>query len=232
MAEALGISLDPSFIAYISIGGRHAQYLWRLLNGLKIPHITLLDFDLGRYGGGTGRIKNALTWLTELSSVYMPQVPVQLPTTAPTDRPATATDVVDNTALSAGTLDDWVKCLRPQNIFYSSPLDLDMMMMTAFPAAYVTDSAFDPAADKVKLAASVFGDGGKGNAVLNPVGINYTDKEIFKYKALFKSSSKPGSHFRAFAKLTIEQLKAGCPEPLKALVNRANELIASRKGAV
>jgi putative ATP-dependent endonuclease of OLD family len=230
MAEALGTSLDPSFIAYVSIGGRHAQHLWRLLNGLKIPHITLLDFDFGRHGGGMGRIKNAVTWLNELDPACAPQIPVEPPTTPPTYRPATALDVIDNTALAETTLEDWVKWLRHKNIFYSSPLDLDMMMMTAFPAAYTTDSVLDPAADKVKLAASVFGDSGKGNAELNPVGINFTEAEIHKYKALFKASSKPGSHLLAFGKLTSDQLGAGCPEPLKALIERANQLIASEKG--
>jgi len=233
MAEALGASLDPSFVAYVSIGGRHAQHLWRLLNGLKIPHITLLDFDLGRHGGGLGRIKNALTWLNELGSAYAPQITVSPPTNPPTVKPATAADVGDNTELTTANFDGWVRCLRTQNILYSSPLDLDMMMMTAFPAAYVADLPSTASAeDKVKWAASVFGGSGKGNAELNLVGLGLTDEEIYKYKTLFKSSSKPGSHLIAFGKLTLEQLKAGCPEPLKALVDRANELIASGKGAV
>ncbi len=227
MAEALGTSLDPSFIAYVSIGGRHAQHLWRLLNGLQIPHITLIDFDLGRHNGGTGRIKNAVTWLTDLGAAYIPQIPVAPPTTPPTLRAATTADIPDNAGLSPATFDGWVEWLRHKDIFYSSPLDLDMMMMTAFPAAYVT-SLLDPAADKVKLAASVFGEQGKGNAELNIVGVNFTDQELWSYKALFKSSSKPGSHLEAFGNLTKAQLQAWCPEPLKALIERADYLIAQK----
>lgn len=227
MAEALGSSLDPSFIAYVSIGGRHAHHLWRLLNGLQIPHITLLDFDFGRHAGGTGRIKNAVTWLNELDRSYAPQIEVKPPTIPPTNRAATKADVVDNAALTAGSFDGWVKWLRTQNIFYSSPLDLDMMMMTAFPAAYVT-APLDPAADKGKLAESVFGEHGKGNAELNAVGLNYTDTELWKYKTLFKSTSKPGSHLEAFGNLTNSELRAGCPEPLKALIERAGFLIAQK----
>ena len=227
MAEALGTSLDPSFIAYVSIGGRHAQHLWRLLNGLQIPHITLIDFDLSRHNGGTGRIKNAVTWLTDLGAAYIPQIPVAPPTTPPTFRAATTADIPDNSGLLPSTFDGWVKWLRHKDIFYSSPLDLDMMMMTAFPAAYVT-APLDPAADKVKLAASVFGEHGKGNAELNVVGVNYTDQELWSYKALFKSSSKPGSHLEAFGNLTKAQLQAGCPEPLKALIERAGYLIAQK----
>ena len=233
MAEALGTSLDPSFIAYVSIGGRHAQHLWRLLNGLSIPHITLLDLDFGRYGGGMGRIRNAVTWLTELGTKFIPQLVLQPPTAPPVHVNAVATDLPDNTKLDGKNFDNWVKWLRSSNIFYSSPLDLDMMMLKAFPAAYVPDTTFDATKVDKKVKKSVFGDSGKGNTELKRVKLAFDDEELFKYKALFKSSSKPGSHLVAFGKLDQATLKSGCPEPLRALINRANALIAptATKGA-
>lgn len=230
MAEALGTSLDPSFIAYVSIGGRHAQHLWRLLNGLKIPHITLLDYDLGRHGGGNGRIRNAITWLSDLGSEYAPKTKVRPPTNPSTYRPVVAADIVDNAALTGSNYELWVRLLRSKNIFYSSPVDLDMMMMCAFPAAYTPDTILDSGYDPAKLADSVFGESGKGNAELSKIGIAYTDQQMFTYKVLFKSSSKPGSHLLAFGKLTSDQLRAGCPEPLRALIDRAKDLIAPSKG--
>lgn len=122
MAEALGISLDPSFIAYVSIGGRHAQHLWRLLNGLQIPHITLLDLDLGRHGGGMGRLRNAVTWLTALGPAFIPQLVEQPPANPPVIVNATAASVPNNDMLNAKNFDLWVEWLRAYNIFYSSPL--------------------------------------------------------------------------------------------------------------
>ena len=226
MAEALGTSLDPSFIAYVSIGGRHAQHLWRLLNGLSIPHITLLDLDLGRYGGGMGRLKNAVTWLTALGSSFIPQLVQQPVATPPVFFPATAAGLPDNTGLSAANFDTWVKWLRANNIFYSSPLDLDMMMLKAFPDAYLADPPYDASADNTKLPKAVFGESGKGNAELTPVGQEISEEELFKYNALFKSKSKPGSHLAAFSKVTNERLKAACPEPLAALIDHAKMLIA------
>lgn len=230
MADALGTSLDPSFIAYVSIGGRHAQHLWRLFNGLAIPHITLLDLDLGRYGGGMGRIKNAVTWLTALGPAFVPKLEQQPPTTPPAYVPATVAGMPDNTGLTAANFDIWVKWLRANNIFYSSPLDLDMMMLKAFPEAYVTDPAYDPTADNSKLPKAVFGDSGKGNPELTPVGQEISDEQLFKYNQLFKSKSKPGSHLVSFAKLTKERLKEACPEPLAALIDRAKSLIAPSAG--
>lgn len=230
IAEALGTSLDPSFIGYVSIGGRHAQHLWKLLNGLSIPHLTLIDLDLGRYAGGMGRIRNAVAWLTALGPQFVPQLETQPPTMPPSYVPATAAAIPDNAELTPSNFDLWVKWLRVYNIFYSSPLDLDMLMLKAFPEAYASDTAFDPTADMAKLAKSVFGDSGRGNTELSAIGLGFTDEELFHYKSLFKSSSKPGSHLIAFGKLTEARLKAGCPEPLKALIERANALIAPTGG--
>lgn len=224
MAEALGTSLDPSFIAYVSIGGRHAQHLWRLLNGLSIPHITLLDLDFGRHGGGMGRIKNAVQWLTELGPAFIPKL--ETATNPPTTVDAVATRLPDNEVLATRfTL--WTHWLRGNNIFYSSPLDLDMMMLKSFPKAYQPDLAFDATkVVKTKLKKSVFGDKGKGNTELKKAKLAFTDEDLYNYKTLFKSASKPGSHLTAFGKLDNEALRRNCPEPLKALIERAQKLIA------
>lgn len=204
VADALGVSLDPSFIAYVSIGGRHAQHLWRLLNGLQIPHITLLDFDLGRHGGGMGRLKNMVQWLEALGTKVLEPAPT----------------------LNATSYAEWLNLPRANNVFYSDPVDLDMMMMQAFPEAYVPETAYDATKDEPdKTAKAVFGDKGPGVSELTAVGKSATPQELHNYKALFKSGSKPGSHLLAFAKIKREDLEEKCPEPLRALVNRAEKLI-------
>lgn len=212
VAEALGVSLDPSFIAYVSIGGRHAQHLWKLLMGLEIPHITLLDFDLGRYGGGTGRIKNAVSWMKDAGFTFNPD---------PT--------VPENDKLDSEQYNNWVKWLRPNNVIYSAPLDLDMMMLQAFPEAYTPEKTYAEAKpDTDKISKSVFGDSGPGNSELELVGLKFTDEELYAYKTLFKSASKPGSHLVAFGKLDDVTIKANCPEPLRILVDTARILISAR----
>ncbi len=223
VADALGVSLDPSFIAYVSIGGRHAQHLWKLLNGLQIPHITLLDFDLGRYGGGMGRLKNMVQWLTALGVGYVPKLEN---VTTKVLKPAVVASMPNNSALDATSYPNWLNWPRANNIFYSDPVDLDMMMMQAFPEAYAPETAYDATKDDpAKTAKAVFGDNGPGVPELTAVGKSATPQELHNYKALFKSGSKPGSHLLAFAKIKPEDLKAKCPEPLRALVKRAEELI-------
>ena len=58
LAEALDLLIDPAFVAIVPLGGRHVQHFWRLLSHLGIPYATLLDLDLGRAGGGFGRVEN------------------------------------------------------------------------------------------------------------------------------------------------------------------------------
>ena len=63
LAEALDLLIDPAFVAIVPLGGRHVHHFWRLLSDLGIPYATLLDLDLGREGGGFGRIETAIrTW--------------------------------------------------------------------------------------------------------------------------------------------------------------------------
>jgi putative ATP-dependent endonuclease of the OLD family len=63
LAQAEGLLIDPAFVAIVPLGGRHVQHFWRLLNGLGIPHATLRDLDIGRKGGGFGRVKTAIEQL-------------------------------------------------------------------------------------------------------------------------------------------------------------------------
>ncbi|RUU06347.1 hypothetical protein EOD23_14145 [Mesorhizobium sp. USDA-HM6] len=232
LAEAFGASLDPSFIAYVSIGGRHAQHLWRLLNGLDIPHLTLLDFDLGRHGGGTGRLKNAVSWLTALGPQY---VPTYVSTAdGATVIPATVEGIPGNEALTTQDYDAWVQWLRKWNIFYSAPVDLDMMMLQAFPSAYTSDQIYTAECydeeKRKKLMEAVFGEKGKALPEIETSGNKISEEQVHIYRALFKSSSKPGSHLLAFSRLSKTELKNGCPEPLGALIERAKSLVAEASG--
>lgn len=211
VAEALGVSLDPSFIAFVPIGGRHAQHLWRLVSGLGIPCLTLLDLDLGRHNGGMGRIRNAVTWLNDAG--YPTDATIEIP---------------NNNELAPHTVEGWTKLLRSHGVFYSTYLDLDMMMIKAFPAAYEPNIQIPPAFSegvKAKITQSVFGDSGPGNEDLDRIGAAFTDQELFTYKNLFKSRSKPASHYKALGSLDTVTIAENCPEPLRALIETARTIL-------
>lgn len=209
IAKAFGITLDPSFVAFVPIGGRHAQHLWKLVNGLGIPCLTLLDFDLGRHNAGMGRVKNAVTWLTGAGHTFDPAIAIP-----------------KNEQLTPEIADSWVKWLREYRVYYSSYLDLDMMMIKAFPEEYVPNRAFDATKDDPdKIAKVVFGDSGLGHDDLNRINTTFSNDELFTYKNLFKSRSKPASHYKAIAALNDEKIRLNCPEPLKALIDEAQKIL-------
>lgn len=60
---ASDILLDDFNISVVPLGGRHVNHMWKLLNDLSIPHVTLLDLDRERNGGAWGRIKYVLDQL-------------------------------------------------------------------------------------------------------------------------------------------------------------------------
>lgn len=209
LAEALGVTLDPSFVAFVPIGGRHAQHLWKVVVGLNIPCLTLLDFDLGRHNGGMGRVRNAVGWLTDVG--WPPNLAPPLP---------------ENDTLTPDVVLGWVQWLRHRNIFYSAYLDLDMMMIKAFPDAYVASKPYNAENENhAAISKSVFGKSGLGNEELNRIGAPFTTEELYTYKKLFKSRSKPASHYKALAALDKEALVANCPEPLRALIEAAKAIL-------
>ncbi|MGC1478877.1 MAG: TOPRIM nucleotidyl transferase/hydrolase domain-containing protein, partial [Chthoniobacterales bacterium] len=135
LATAMGLPLDLRFVSVVPLGGRHVNHFWRLLHDLGIPHITLLDLDRERGGGGWGRIQYAIEQL----NVFSPGLG-SLALTGPggghnltPDELAAMgdRDVSDDEEMSA-----WMTHLEAFGIFFSSPLDLDFLMLRAFPAEY------------------------------------------------------------------------------------------------
>jgi energy-coupling factor transporter ATP-binding protein EcfA2 len=68
IAGCLELSLDPSMISVVPLGGRHVNHFWRLLSDLRIPYVTLLDLDRERAGAGWGRIKYVCKQLLDIGA--------------------------------------------------------------------------------------------------------------------------------------------------------------------
>src|SRR5690606_20855278 len=117
--EASGDPLDVAFISVVPLGGRHVHHFWRLLDGLKIPYITVLDLDKGRKGGGEARIH---TVMEELAKMYGRDVLQEVAMVKAADRDKWAEEVL--------------RILEEYNVFFMKPLDLDWAMLQAFPDAY------------------------------------------------------------------------------------------------
>jgi putative ATP-dependent endonuclease of OLD family len=194
VAKALGVDLDPSFIAFAPLGGRHVNHFWRLLSYLNIPFLTLLDFDLGRHGAGPLRLKYVYDELGAIGDVETPDWVKGDPDTA----------AYWNSRKAVG-IRRWREWLAERGVFFSYPLDLDMMMVRAFPEAFGVDGA-DVPEDADALETSVFGKGAglKAYEEKAPEDDQPTVEELVTYDMLFKKRGKPGSHLKALARHSID----------------------------
>lgn len=212
IAEALGVVVDRSFVALVPLGGRHVNHLWRLLSDLSIPFATLLDFDLGRSGGGWGRIKSACDQLLSIGTPSHSLFGDALHADGPSHN-LDAFDARDPTDEEG--IQSWLTKLRELGVFFSYPLDLDYMLLRAFPEAYKElDDGMKGPSPHGDPRATVLGDEGQPELY----GGDH-DEAMRWYRYLFVGRSKPSTHLRVMSRIGREQLSANCPEVLSLIVH-------------
>ena len=234
---------DVSGISFVPLGGRHVNHFWRLLNDLQIPHITLLDLDRERTGGGWGRIKYALNQLIENGI----------------DRDALLT--IDGTTLSADDLEHmlswdnsdhaamqkWLDKLEAYHVYFSAPLDIDFMMLESFGSEYkgildrgegpiykksvngtnmqvavrsVEDDATPPSEyfDYLKRAVNIT----LKTDTADGITYSHSQRKLMAwYNYFFLNRGKPSTHIAALSSINEDVLKNQAPDVLKRLMNDA-----------
>ena len=213
LAEALDLLIDPAFVAIVPLGGRHVQHFWRLLSQLDIPYATLLDLDLGRAGGGFGRIKTAIENLIEIG---VPKADL-LKTDGGTLSDAQFTSM--HTWDSLEFLRSWIDLLKLYDVFFSEPLDLDLAMLTAFPGDYqaIVSKGGGPKMAVDKAAEVVLGTAGLGVAIYTGPYKDYPP--LFPaYRYHFLTRSKPATHLDALTHVRAGALQADMPALLKEVL--------------
>ena len=192
LAEALDLLIDPAFVAVVPLGGRHVQHFWRLLTDLGIPFATLLDLDLGRDGGGFGRVKTAIEKLIAFGA---PKAELLA-----TDK-GMLTDAEFaqmHTWKDSTLLEGWANFLKGYGVYFSAPLDLDLCMLAAFPAAYqaIIAKGGGPKMAADKAAEVVLGTAGAGAAAYTGALSSYPPL-MPDYRYHFLTNSKPATHLAA-----------------------------------
>jgi putative ATP-dependent endonuclease of OLD family len=221
IAAALGVEIDRSFVSIVPLGGRHVNHMWRLLNDLNIPHATLLDLDLGRHGGGWGRIKYVCK---ELMAIGGSQAQVAGRVIFPSDADFIAS--FDNGILNqAGldTLQGWVSQLKTHGVYFSNPLDIDWSMIKKFTDEYQElDDGMSGPSDQGDPKNVVLGEEG------DPQIYEPEDNDTFKwYRYLFLGRGKPTTHIRILGKLDNEKIAENAPIELKELIGTMRSHINS-----
>lgn len=244
--DLLGKEVDSSQISIVSLGGRHVNYFWKLLNALRIPHITLLDFDNERYGGGWGRIKYISQHLYELNTEFQEWFHTQR---------LDFNEIGSRGCESIGAqrLINWFNKLEEFNVYFSSPLDIDFLMLQHYKDNYlntlspiegpvVSYNDSDGSSKKVKLSdldcldrlqlegfnkrkeeairATLKDKSGHGDS------FNEEEKELMIwYQYFFLGRGKPTTHMQFLSSISDDELTRNLPPVFEKIVNSAEELL-------
>jgi hypothetical protein len=216
--RSAGIGLDAKAISVVPLGGRHVNHLWKLLAGLSIPHLTLLDLDMEREGGGAGRIRTACK---ELLAIGVPRSPL-----LDVENGTLTDEELDELNLEPKHLPAWLAELEKHNVFFSGTLDIDLLMLEAYPAAYKAVAVHGPQIPQSgtpayttrleKAIRRVLGeDGGDGKTY------TASQQALFPwYTHLFLRRGKPATHVLALASIDDKTIEATLPPVLKRLRER------------
>lgn len=235
VATVLGLPVDMNFVSVVPLGGCYVNHFWRLLTDLSIPFVTLLDLDRERQGGGWARVKYACTQLLKVGVSKDKVLRVKngvLSDPEFKEMHMWPVDDPDNVA----NLSAWARGLEEFDVFFSTPLDLDFMMLMAFPDAYHGATTgrgpkipnegtpeYQTRLDDARIAALKRQGSG---------GSTYSKderEEFVWYSYLFLGRGKPATHILALNQIADNQLYNYTPAVLRRLVARMREKLKQKE---
>jgi putative ATP-dependent endonuclease of OLD family len=238
--EASGTPLDQHFISVAPLGGRHVNHFWRLLHGLNIPYLTVLDLDREKEGAGWGRVQYVRDQLVKRFGPGHAKLKFEDESGVARSLDDASFDTLrDNSDIDTGTMGVWLTRFREQfDTYFMTPLDLDFAMLEQFPDSYkgVVEPRRGPRLPEpgsTEYATTILqrmrqvlaADATKAPATL---GSSYEpeQQELFAwYKYLFIDGSKPVTHMLALSKIADDILAIDAPECLRHLIARAGWLV-------
>lgn len=246
--EINGDSIDASGISVVPLGGRHVNHFWRLLNDLKIPHITLLDLDRERDGGGWGRIKYVLQQL--IKNGYSREELLTVNSGVLTDKQLEGMN--DWNVKNTTVMKSWIDFLEKYNVFFSAPLDIDFVMLEKYGEEYkeTLDDSEGPRltiqdSDGKKCLKNIIDieesqpnsaeyKGRIEKDIRNTLkecggdGSTYSDDQkrlMIWYNYFFLNRGKPSTHILAFSKIDEFDLLLNTPEVIDKIIEATKKLL-------
>ncbi|MCD5076308.1 AAA family ATPase [Enterococcus gallinarum] len=246
--EADGSGLDSSGVSIVPLGGRHVNHFWRLVADLGIPHITLLDLDREREGGGWGRIKYVLKQLIKFG-IPKEQLLVLSDGSILNDEQLNELHKLDGTKIEV--MDSWLKQLEYYNVFFSAPLDIDFMMLESYGQHYISTISDregpriklnevtkkvvdleDSEKELYKFKQRIAHDVGKTLKSDEAIGITYNDTQkelMIWYNYFFLNRGKPSTHIAVLSQISGAKLVEQSPGVLTRMMSAAKKIISEQR---
>lgn len=242
--------VDTSGISIVPLGGRHVNHFWRLLNDLHIPYITLLDLDKEREGGGWGRIKYVLEQL--IQNGYDKNELLQTSNGILPDKDFER--MHDWDISNTGILQSWIDMLEQYNIFFSSPLDIDFLMLEYYgdiyksllspkegPRLMVEENGQKHQKYIKDIETSAISYSEYNTRVTDDVrhtlkdcggdGNTYSDEQkklMVWYTYFFLNRGKPSTHIEALSKIGDERLVSSMPLVFEKMIFAAEKALKEK----
>ena len=227
--QAMNVPVDRSFLSIVPLGGRHVNHFWRLLKQLDIPYYTILDLDRERNGGGWGRIKYVLKQLIDVGVSEDELFNIEFEDGSKIELTNAQLEEMHLWQMTPGDIElmnKFIIWLRKYGVFFSAPLDIDFMMLKAFPEIY--HSATEGTGPRVPARTDETAFSSKLTAATaatlkdeSCTGYTYSeaDRELFIwYNYLFLGRGKPVTHLLALKELDNQTLLTNLPEPITELM--------------
>lgn len=235
LMDVMNVDFDDNIITFAPLGHRFVNHIWKLLQALHIPYLTILDLDVGRDGGGWGRVKYALKQLIDSGSDKNEVLLLSDNSIMPDDDLKNMHKRALNTQEDLKILNTWVQRLVHFNVFYSAPLDLDFLMLAHYAEFYkkavpenggpqIPDQEEEEERFAQKVSSAV-------QAVLKSekaTGNNYSEDEkqlMIWYNYHFLGRGKPSTHIQVLSSMRARQIKENLPPVFSELFMRIKELL-------
>lgn len=235
LMNVLKTDFDDNIITFAPLGHRFVNHVWKLLEELHIPYITLLDLDIEREGGGWGRLKYALQQLIKIDVCKKDLLEIdggkflsdgeleKMHTWSLTEK-----NEIEN-------LNSWVNRLKKYKIFYSNPLDLDFLMLTHYTEFYkkaIPKSGGPRIPEKTKEAtkfdekvtsavqATLKSEKATGQAY------NSAERELMIwYNYHFLGRGKPSTHIEVLSSISDKDVKDNLPPLFTEIFNSISSIL-------
>ena len=234
LMQVMDVDFDDNLITFAPLGHRFVNHIWTLLESLHIPYITLLDLDIGREGGGWGRIKYILEQLIE-NGANKEELLLCENNFVMSDETLAVMHQYDLTEAHIENVRAWIRRLNKYRVYYSFPLDLDFLMLEHYPDVYrniipenggprIPDKKEKPVEFYKKVEVAVQHTL-KSEKATGPTYSPEQKKLMIWYDYLFLGRGKPTTHIQALASMTDDEIKQNIPQVFKDIFEKITELL-------